>query len=252
MRWLTALGLVVLAVVFASTAVGAPPTGSGGIGFEFAIPHGEFRDNVDNTGYGVSVFLMVWIPGTPVAIGGSGGVVEYGSEKRETPWSTTIPDVFVDVTTTNKLASGHLFLRLQPTSGFFRPYVEGLIGLNYLWTRTSVKDQGDGEEIAGTTHLSDLTFSYGVGAGITFRVWSPQVQGPLDEDAEELLNTDASAEEGLESFGLFVDVRYLKGGEADYLTKGSIQIEDGEVEYDVRHSRTDMVSIRLGISVSFL
>ena len=43
--------------------------------------------------------------------------MQYGSEKREEPWSMTIPDVFVDVKTTNDLLAAHLFLRLQPADG---------------------------------------------------------------------------------------------------------------------------------------
>lgn len=251
MRRLTASGLIALALVFTASSVGSQPIACGGLGFDLAFPQEGFRDNVDNTGYGGSFFLMAWIPGTSMAIGGSGDIIQYGSEDREAPWSTTIPDVFVDVSTTNNLAAGHLFLRLQPASGFFRPYVEGLVGFHYLWTTTSVKDQGDDEEIASTKHLSDFAFSYGAGAGMMFRVWSPSERGPLDEDAEDLMDAD-EAPPGLESVGVFTDVRYLKGGEADYLREGSIQIEGGKVTYDVRHSRTDMVIVRLGISITLM
>lgn len=251
MRRLTVCCLSALLLVFAASAAASQPTGCGGVSFDLGFPQEEFRDNVDNTGYGGGFFAMLWIPDTPLAIGVSGDIMEYGSEEREAPWSTTIPDIFVDVSTTNNLAAGHIFLRLQPASGFFRPYVEGLIGFHYLWTRTSVKDQGEGEEIASTKHLSDFAFSYGIGAGMMFRVWSPSVKSDLDEDVEGLMDTDKSPS-GLESIGFFTDVRYLRGGEADYLKEGSIEIEGGRVQYDVRHSRTDIVIVRIGISATFL
>lgn len=52
----------------------------------------------------------------------------------------------------------------------------------------------------------------------------------------------------IESIGVFLDVRYIRGGEAEYLREGSIEIDDGRVHYDVRHSRTDIVIVRIGLS----
>ena len=172
----------------------------------------------------------------------------------------------MDVTTTNDLVAGHLFLRLQPSGGFFQPYVEGLVGFHYLSTSTSVSDQGDDSEaIASTKHLSDFTFSYGAGVGVMFRVWQPSAD--FDPEKDLGLNSDSEDQETdgvrgeaaeeedkvkLESVGIFLDVRYLRGGEADYLKEGSIMIEDGRVRYDVRHSRTDMVIFRIGVSLNLI
>ena len=250
MSRLTVFCLVALAVVFAASTAGSQPIAHFGGSFDLGFPQEEFRDNVDNTGLGGGFFLAVTIPGTPIAIGGSGDVMQYGSENREAPWSMTIPDIFVDVSTSNNLAAGHLFLRLQPSRGFFRPYLEGLVGFHYLWTSTSVKDQGDSEEIASTKHLSDFAFSYGVGAGLMFKVWEPS---EAFDPATDWADNDDSDDEGkIESVGIFLDIRYIRGGEADYLREGSIEIEDGRVKYDVRHSRTDIVVVRIGLSLSIM
>jgi hypothetical protein len=56
----------------------------------------------------------------------------------------------------------------------------------------------------------------------------------------------------LESLQIFFDVRYMRGGEADYLKEGSITVDDGRVHYDVLHSRTDMVLFRIGVSLAFM
>jgi hypothetical protein len=256
----TATVLTAIAAVLVASAAGSQTMVHFGGSFDLGFPQEEFRDNVDNTGLGGGFFLAFRIPDTPMAIGGSADIIQYGSEDREAPWSTTIPDVFLDVSTTNNLAAGHLFLRLQPSGGFFRPYLEGLLGFNYLWTTTSVSDQGsDSEEIASTKHLSDFAFSYGIGAGLMFKVWEPSGgldlatdraadEDPYDEPEEPVEGEEGGDDGKVESIGIFFDVRYMRGGEADYLREGSIEIENGRVRYDVRHSRTDMVIVRIGFS----
>jgi len=44
----------------------------------------------------------------------------------------------------------------------------------------------------------------------------------------------------------------MRGSEADYLREGSITIDDGRVEYDVRRSRTDLLVYRLGVSFNLM
>jgi len=43
----------------------------------------------------------------------------------------------------------------------------------------------------------------------------------------------------------------LSGSEADYLRKGSIIREGGDVIYDVKSSRTDLMLYQIGVAVSF-
>ncbi|MFC1800312.1 hypothetical protein ACFL2Z_05360 [Candidatus Eisenbacteria bacterium] len=235
------------ALVLLASAAGSAPLIRLGASFDLGYPQDEFRDNVDNTGIGGGLFVLVGSSGFPAAIGASVDFMQYGSEEREAPWSATIPDVFVDVSTTNDLVAGHLFVRLQPSTGFFQPYLEGLLGFEYLWTSTSVSDQGvGGEEIASTKHISDLAFSYGGGAGLLFRVWKP---------SEEMVSDAAVQDEDdveMKSVGVFLDARFMRGSEADYLKEGSITVENGKVEYDVRRSRTDLLVFRLGVSFSLL
>lgn len=45
--------------------------------------------------------------------------------------------------------------------------------------------------------------------------------------------------------------RYIDGGEAEYLKKGSIRRVDGKTSYDVMKSRTDMLLFTLGLVLSF-
>ena len=120
-------------------------------------------------------------------------------------------------------------LRAQPRTGPVRPYVDGLIGLKHLFTRTSVSDLSDGETIASDTNLSDTSFSYGIGGGL-------QIPLKRGRGWRVLLDTN---------------VRYLRGGRAEYLRKGSIREENGLVTYDIFSSRTDVMAVQVGVMFSF-
>jgi hypothetical protein len=197
--------------------------------FTTVVPRGEFRENVTNNGYGGGGLFLVRLGPSPFLVGGDAGVVIYGSESRREPFSTTIPNVDVRVRTSNNILLAHTVLRIQPQEWRIRPYADGLIGLKHLFTRTSISDDFDGEVIASTTDLSDTTFSYGFGVGI---------QVPITKIRGGAVLLDGN-------------VRYLRGGRADYLKKGSIREVDGQVIYDVFASRTDVIAVQIGVTFRF-
>ena len=51
----------------------------------------------------------------------------------------------------------------------------------------------------------------------------------------------------------FIDLRarYIFGGKAEYLTEGSILVEDQEVTYLVYESRTDLLTFQIGFGMNF-
>jgi hypothetical protein len=209
-----------------------------GADFVVGVPTGEFADTLDKIGFGIGLELGYHIGNAPIEVGLQGTFMTYGSESRKEPWSNTIPDVTVDVETSNNIALGHLFLRLIPRDGFLRPYADGKIGFSYLFTSTSVESEGAGEDndIASSTNFDDGTFSYGGGAGALIQLWK---------------NEDLS--DGSEASEVMLDFRvgYTAGGEAEYLTTGSITRDDGRVTYTPKKSRTDLVDVRLGAQVRF-
>ncbi len=205
----------------------------GGLDFLVGSPQGEFRKNVEHVGYGLAGNVGFAPEGTPIMLGLEFGYMNYGSASRRERFSTTIPDVFVDVTTTNNFLLGHAMLRLQPNTGKFRPYIQGMIGFHYLFTETEIENINvPGQEVASSNNFSDGAFSYGGGAGLMFLVYSP--------------------DEGDQS-DIFVDlgVRYVFGGEAEYLKEGSIRNVDGNVAYDVLKSRADLLVFQVGVSLRF-
>jgi hypothetical protein len=206
----------------------------GGLGFIIGAPQGEFKDNLDATGYGVTGHIGYSPKTQPFMVGVEFGYLNYGSETRTEPFSTTIPDVFVDVTTTNNLVLTHLFLRTQPTKGAIRPYLEGLIGFSYFFTETKIENKNrEGEEIASNTNQDDATLSGGGGVGAMVQVYSKE--------------TEKSKIEVLLDFS----TRYLLGGEAEYLKKGSIRRESGRVVYDINKSKTNLLAFQFGVAIRF-
>jgi len=205
--------------------------------FSLGFPQSEFRNNVDQIGYsGVGHFAYNF-RNSPFLVGISLGILVYGSETRAEPFNTTVPDVMVDVTTTNNIFLCHFLFRVQPSKGKLRPYLDGLIGFNYLFTDTRVHSQkfAEGDPIASSNIYNDIAFSYGAGGGLMIQVFSKK----------------RSKKSG--SFAMYVDmaVRYLKGGRAEYLIEDSIRLEDDRVVYDVYRSATDLVTGYIGVSFSF-
>ncbi|MBN2206309.1 MAG: hypothetical protein JW742_02805 [Candidatus Aminicenantes bacterium] len=204
--------------------------------FTPGFPLGEFGDTLDTTGLGMDLGFAYRWPGTIVSTGASFGFLIMGSESRDEPLSATIPDLFVRVTTANSLLLGHLFVRLQPREGLLRPYAEGLAGFHYLFTTTSISETGSWGGTLSSTNLDDWAFSYGLGGGVKLALL--RVRSEDSSETKTILDLDLGA-------------RWLKGGRADYLKKGSVHREDGVVTYDVYNSRTDLLQAGIGLTVSF-
>jgi hypothetical protein len=199
-------------------------------------PQNEFRRNVDRTFYGLSGEFFYCFPRSPVAIGISLEYLNYGSERRVEPLGYDIPDVLVDVTTRNSIFSTAAVLRLSPVTGAFRPYIEALLGFNYLFTYTSVGDDGGwSEDFATTTNLDDWSLTYGAGAGAVIRA------------------LDIRSQSGRSLFSLHMEagVRYCRGRAAEYLRQGSMRREHGSLWYEPLLSDTDLLKTHLGLVFRF-
>lgn len=234
----TSVFVVIVVVTIATALLSSSPANArghfqAGGGFAVVFPQGDFKDHLDNEGYGFSGLISIEMPRSFLSIGSSFGVMIYGRETRREPFSTTIPDVTVEVETRNLLITGHLLLRAQPTTGVVRPYVDGLFGLHYLMTDTSIESRE--QDVASDTNWDDATSSYGGGGGVMFFVYSRE--GVMQGERLEI--------------SVDIGVHYLKGGEAEYLKEGSIQRQDGSVTYELEQSETDILMSYIGVSVLF-
>ena len=97
-----------------------------------------------------------------------------------------------------------------------------------MYTRTSVDFGGEGAP-AGTTHLGDFAPSFGAGGGITIGLVSGQHA----------------------RFALDVGLRYLTGGEVDYLTRGDLQRNTNGVTFEPTRSPATLFAAQIGVAVDF-
>ena len=207
----------------------------GGLNFMLGFPQGEFKENVDRVGFGLAGTILAWQTNNkrPFTVGLNIAYLNYGSESRKERFSTTIPDVFVDVDRTNNLANFHLLFEISPFGGTVRPYIETLFGGSYLFTETKVSNQKGQQEIASTTNFDDWAWNYGGGFGIKFLVHRQH------DDNNRL------------DFYVDLKARYLFGTEAEYLKEGSGYIEGGYYYFTPSKSKTDLLTVHLGVVVMF-
>ena len=209
-----------------------------------SAPRGEFDDNTD-TGFGFTgSYVRSITPNRVVGVGLSGSFLGYGSTRRRAPLSNTIPDITVDVETSNNTAFvlGLLEVRVP---GRIQPYIQAVGGGGFFYTTTSLEDTRTDEVIISDTNQSDGTWVWGGGGGLRFRVW----ESTPDPEEAAARGRDAPRPR------LYVDVgaRYLKGNEVEYLKEGSLVTDDGEFDIDPRLARSEIevVQYQIGVSVTF-
>ena len=208
------------------------------VGLLLGVPSGAFADNVSGTGIGVNLTGGIQLPQSPVFLGVEFGYLMYGHDSRSEAFNAAIPDVRVDVVTSNNIVLGNFLLRFQSATGKVRPYLDGLVGFKYLYTETTVKDDSDWswDPIANSVNFDDWALSYGIGVGAAIALWE----------------RDPGSERKPPS-GVYLDfgVRYLLGTEAEYLKEGSIQRVGGQVTFQPDSSKTDMIHPHFQIRASF-
>ncbi len=230
---------VIFPVLMVAFSLSFAKYGQAGLNFVIGMPQDEFRDNIDRNGYGIGGHIA-YRPNPAFCVGLALGLLTYGSESRYEPFSTTIPDVTVEVTRSNNIAQLHLILQVDAPLEYVRPYLEGRLGINYLWTETHIKDVEGQEDVVSSTNFEDMAFSYGGGGGLMVRVWKSK-------------HAKKYAKKG-KVHTVYIDLKtiYTLGGEAEYLKEGSIVInEDATVDYIVSRSRTDLLNVHIGVAMEF-
>lgn len=210
------------------------------IGFKLftGIPMGDFSEHIGSPGFGLEGHYGYRIPNTPVTIGYELSYFNYG---RHDYTETLTPDLFRTnrvISTRNNMTSLHLLVRLGPQYGMIRPYIDGLFGLNYLYTRSHIRDNNifDDDQKYSLHHFDDTVLSYGAGAGFRIKV----------QEVERLLNPDSKTY-------WYLDLRavYQRGGSARYLLQDSLIATDGTMIFSPERSHTDILSLQVGFSLFF-
>jgi hypothetical protein len=208
-----------------------------GAGAVVDAPVGDFSTYV-GTSPGFYVQVDRRFANGPFILGGDFAWVKYGGTHRSISLAELVPEIpgaQLKVETTNQMYLGHARVRAQRQRGRWRPYADGLVGLNALVTDSSIPgvvdcvlNQGTSVCVnttaAGATNASSFVASYGGGAGLQFKYWSIPIW-------------------------LDVSGRYLRGGRTRYLTEGDLRAESGRVVLTFRESRTDMAMLYVGMAL---
>ena len=211
-----------------------------GAGLSLAWPRGDFEQQVKFALGGAG--RVGWTFGSRSAPAAATlyfdvNYLNYGHERRVEPFSTTIPDVVVDVGTENFMLLFCPGLEIGVNRGPVRPYAEVFGGFTYIATRTRIENHGfSSEAIAESTNFDDFTTNYGFGGGLKFLIWHKNIETKYIELSEALID---------------IKLSYVKGGEAEYLKKGSIGRSGGRVSYATILSNTDLMLLRIGASFTF-
>ncbi len=229
-------GAICLAVLFFASSGDAQQSFQGSLNFCLGFPRGEFKNNVDSIGLGGTGHFAYNFPRSSISVGAHFGILVYGRESSTESFSTQILDFDLNEVTTNMIFMCHFLLRVQPQKGIIRPYLDGLIGFNYIWTTTSVKSHRYGEmhNIATSNIQNDLALSWGTGGGMMIRVYSKK-------------------RKKRSPFVIYIDLgaHYVWSKEAEYMKEGSIRQENDQILYDIYKSTTDLLTGHLGFTFAF-
>lgn len=212
----------------------------GSIDFNIGAPQADFNDQLDRVGVGIGFTAGYQFRESPFMLGFDFGFMNFGVDRRDEPLSSTIPDLTVRVENSYNLVNGNIVLRAMTQEATVRPYLEGLVGFNYFYTQTTIRERGFAEEeVLRDTNFDDFALNYGFGGGAMFRVWRNR---DSSNDAEANL---------IQSVYINLSSRYLFGNEAEYLKEGSIATDNGQVTYDISRSKTDLLYFKLGVGFKF-
>lgn len=194
---------------------------------DLALPVGEFRSNVDLGGGGGLAGVWLLDDHGMLGLRMDGAFVLYGYQSDRRPFSLTVPEVAVDVRTTNYIVSGGVGPQVYLATGPVRPYVFGTVGVSYFATRTTVRGDNQDDDLASTTNLHDTSLALSGGGGISIQLSRRTNPVSLDLGAS-----------------------YQHNGETEYLTSGLPTPSRGRGRRFVPIlSETNMVVLRVGVTL---
>ncbi|MGH7572636.1 MAG: hypothetical protein ACREMK_12455 [Gemmatimonadota bacterium] len=216
--------------------------------FAITDPRGPFDINTD-TGYGFTGgYLYAFDEDRVFGLGVTGLVQSYGRTGRRAPLSPTIPDLRVDVETTNNTAMIQGLVQLKAPTGAVQPYLQGTGGFGWFFTTTSLQNRFTDETILSDTNQSDGTWIWGGGGGVLIRVYEGDSRPDVDAQGRVL-------GQGRDPVRAYMDLgaRAIRGDDVEYLTEGSLVTDQGEVDIDRRlvESEIEAVQYQIGLTVEF-
>lgn len=136
------------------------------------IPLQIFSQKGQTNGYGGGGLFLAQLGQRPLFAGLEFSMMRFDSERIN---FEEVINGFVEEfeqTTKNNAFLAHLVVRAQPwDNGLFRPYVDGLVGLKDLYTRTTLENLS-AEDSESNTDVQDWSLSYGLALGLQLGVFN--------------------------------------------------------------------------------
>lgn len=198
----------------------------GGIGV--SSPTGDFDRTWGRDMFHVDAHLGFPMRRIPVLqLGFAFGYSSMGRSEQTVPISTDYLNITEGTLTVRcKSFSYHPLLRLNPLRGRVRPYVDGMIGARQFSTTSKVTAEDVEENISKERNATDWAYSMGWAGGVMVT-----------------LGSTAYVELRVERFD---------SDEATFVDPASVTVSDqGEVDFTVLTSNTDVTNVILGIGLRF-
>ncbi len=198
----------------------------GELRFIAGIPQGDFEQITGDIGYGASGSVRVPLREIPLQLGFDFGFLFFDGATREVE---SDPEASVRYDTNVSMA--HVISRYYFHEGTYSPYVDGLVGVKYLFTdaRVARRVLPNVAPVTGAD-LNDWAFSYGAGAGVDIALFS---------EAQRFW---------FNALLMSAGARYLFGTEADCIAEETAAT--GEVSA-TQCARTDLFVPQLGLTLRF-
>lgn len=194
-----------------------------GLNFQALFPTGELRkDSPEIWGGGMALTGAFNLKQSLIYLGGTLDFTRYGSEVRDGWHGVAMGDY--RHRRQFEMSRFLAFVRISPDcdAGFF-PYADFTAGINYIYTRSILRNSALDNPFDHYLDWDDFSFTYGLGAGVEI---------PLGGDVLLDLN-----------------FKTLKSQRTEYLTPESVNYnrEQEIYELDIRKSRFDTFTFSFGI-----
>jgi hypothetical protein len=153
------------------------------LGGQMARPVGDFRVNVDRAwGAGLAGrYSFRWLPA--LALRGDVGFLNYGSERKRVPLSSTLNRVIVEQNTMNNIALITAGPEISIPAGPLRPYLYGFGGWSHFYTESSANDTDGSHSFASSVNFSDGGGAAGWGGGLRIPFQGRRTEVSIDAGA---------------------------------------------------------------------
>ncbi|MGB3525539.1 MAG: hypothetical protein WBB32_06195 [Flavobacteriales bacterium] len=192
-----------------------------------SIPMGEFAETWGKDMFTVGGHLTLPSRRLPLQFGAAFGYAEMGKDVSTVPVAD--PNLLATegrLAVKAKVFSYHTLLRLSPSKGKVRPYIEGLAGLRQFTTQSKLTVEGLDEALRKERNANDFVMSTGWAAGLMVTLGG---SGYIEARVER-----------------------FHSGKTTFVDPSSIAVDqNGEVSFSTLNSATGAMNVLLGVGFRF-